>query len=531
MDRWSGKVAIVTGASIGIGTEITEALVKNGVKVVGVARRVERIRDLAAKLKGQKGSLYPMACDMSKEEDILKVFQWTEKELGGVDVLINNAGVLVSETIINGSTENYRKIMDVNVIAVAICAREAVCSMKKRNVSGHIINVASIGGHNAEIVTVPLSLYCASKYAVIGMSHSLRNELTAAKMSIKVTCISPGAVKTDMIVEAGIPQELLERMPILTGKDIAEAVIYALSTPPNVQVKDLIITPLAPLNKTLQGEGTDSHAPINDDLENDHIVDRRRQSKMDRWSGKVAIVTGASSGIGADITEALVKNGVKVVGLARRVQRVRDIATKLKGQKGTLYPMECDLSREDDILKVFQWTEKEVGGVDILINNAAVVFSEPIIDGSTENYRKIMDVNVTAVAICAREAIRSMKKHNISGHIINIASILGHNAEIFAYPISLYCASKYALVGMSHSLRNELSAAKMNIKVTCISPGAVKTDMIVTAGLPRDMLEKVPILTGKDIAEAVIFALSTPRNVQVKELIITPLAPLDDVFH
>ena len=100
MDRWTGKVAVVTGASVGIGAEIAEALVRSGIKVVGVGRRVQKIRDLATKLKSQKGALYPMECDVRKEEDILKVFRWTEEELGGVDILINNAGILVAEPII-----------------------------------------------------------------------------------------------------------------------------------------------------------------------------------------------------------------------------------------------------------------------------------------------------------------------------------------------------------------------------------------------------------------------------------------------
>lgn len=216
-----------------------------------MARRVEKIRNLAAKLKGHKGCLHPMECDVRKEEDILKVFEWTEKELGGVDILINNAGVLVTEPIIDGSTENYRKIMEVNVIGVAICTREAVRSMRKRNVCGHIININSIAGHNAEIVTVPISLYCASKYAVTAMSQSVTNELAAAKMNVKVTSISPGAVKTDMIVAVGIPEQVLSQIPILTGKDIADAVIYALATPPNVQVKELTVTSLTPVSDLL----------------------------------------------------------------------------------------------------------------------------------------------------------------------------------------------------------------------------------------------------------------------------------------
>lgn len=102
-------------------------------------------------------------------------------------------------------------------------------------------------------------------------------------------------------------------------------------------------------------------------------------SRMDRWSGKVAVVTGASIGIGAAITEALVRAGIKVVGVGRRVQRIRELATKLKGQKGILHPMECDVRKEEDIARVFQWTEKELGGVDILVNNAGFLTPEPII--------------------------------------------------------------------------------------------------------------------------------------------------------
>ena len=103
---------------------------------------------------------------------------------------------------------------------------------------------------------------------------------------------------------------------------------------------------------------------------------------MNRWIGKVAIVTGASSGIGAEIAEALVREGLKVAGLARRVEKIRQIADKLKGEKGELYPIECDVEKENDILKVFEWIEKRFGGVDVLINNAGVLSREPIIGKS-----------------------------------------------------------------------------------------------------------------------------------------------------
>lgn len=101
MDRWEGKVALVTGASSGIGEQVVRALAKNGMKVIAVARRLEKLKELAASIKSEfNGEVYPMTCDVRQEEEILKVFKRAEEELGGVDVLINNAGVILNEPII-----------------------------------------------------------------------------------------------------------------------------------------------------------------------------------------------------------------------------------------------------------------------------------------------------------------------------------------------------------------------------------------------------------------------------------------------
>ncbi|KAL6256801.1 hypothetical protein P5V15_011740 [Pogonomyrmex californicus] len=188
MDRWVGKVTLVTGASSGIGVEIARVLAKNGMKVIVAARRLEKLEELAASIKREfNAEIYPMQCDVRQEEDILKIFKWAEEKLDGIDVMINNAGVVSPESIIAGSTETYRQIMDVNVIATAICSRELVQSVKKRKTAGHIININSIAGHNAEIITSPVSLYCASKYAITGMAASLRNEIKIENLNVKVT--------------------------------------------------------------------------------------------------------------------------------------------------------------------------------------------------------------------------------------------------------------------------------------------------------------------------------------------------------
>ncbi|XP_029161322.1 farnesol dehydrogenase-like [Nylanderia fulva] len=249
---------------------------------------------------------------------------------------------------------------------------------------------------------------------------------------------------------------------------------------------------------------------------------------MDRWAGKVALVTGASVGIGAQITKALAKSGMKVIAIARRLEKLEELATNINSEcNGKVYPMKCDVRQEEEILQVFKRAEEELGGVDVLINNAGVISVEPIIDGSTETYRKILDVNVLAVAICSRQLVQSVKKRKASGHIININSIAGHYAETIHSPVNVYCASKYAVTGMTASLRNEIVNAKLDIKVTSISPGMVKTDMVkeVVASLGKDIRDAfvdVPILHDVDIADAVIYCLSMPLRVQICEIIIKP---------
>lgn len=108
---------------------------------------------------------------------------------------------------------------------------------------------------------------------------------------------------------------------------------------------------------------------------------------MNRWIGKVAVVTGASSGIGEAIAMTLVKNGLKVVGLARRIDKLKKITEQIASAKGTFYPTQCDVTKEEEILKAFEFA-KSLGGVDILINNAGIAFPEPIIGKQIEKYKK-----------------------------------------------------------------------------------------------------------------------------------------------
>lgn len=253
MERWTGKVAVVTGASAGIGAEIAKILVKNGMTVIGLARRKDRIMELATQLDEYPGSLDAHECDVTKEEDIIAAFQRIKDKWGGVDVLVNNAGLIRISTLSGGTTEEWRQIIDVNVLAVCICAREAMKLMEGREF-GHIINICSVAGHRIpNIVPSMLNVYPASKHAQRAISDTLRVECTRDKRKIKVTNLSPGAVATEIIQSAENSSkkltdddisELSRHTACLKSEDIAEAVLYVLGTPPHVEIRELLIEPL-----------------------------------------------------------------------------------------------------------------------------------------------------------------------------------------------------------------------------------------------------------------------------------------------
>ncbi|CAH0557400.1 unnamed protein product [Brassicogethes aeneus] len=239
-ERWVGKVAIVTGASSGIGADIAKELVKKGLKVVGLARRSERITELAGTLTNEPGKLYSVKCDVSKEEDVLSAFKWVKENVGLVHILINNAGLIQGTNLIEGDVQKWKTTFDVNVLGLLICTREAVKVMKEYKIDGHIVNINSVAGHY-HYYSPALNVYPATKHAVTNLTESLRKEFNANDLKIKVTSVSPGAVETEI---GGDTQWTLKNIPILNPEDISEGIIYALSTKPHVQVHELMIRPV-----------------------------------------------------------------------------------------------------------------------------------------------------------------------------------------------------------------------------------------------------------------------------------------------
>nr|CAI5855749.1 unnamed protein product [Callosobruchus analis] len=440
MDRWIGKVAVVTGASAGIGEAIAERLVERGMKVVGVARRKERLDELAKRIFGKKGNFYPMQGDVSKEEDILKVFTWTRENLGPLHVLVNNAGIVCKSGIQNGRTEDWLQTINVNVVGLCMATREALKDMTEHNVDGHIFNINSVVGHYTT-GHPRLDIYTASKHAVTALTESMRKQMATQKLKIRFTSVSPGMVDTEIIASAQnnlSVAHIFKDAPMLKPEDIADAVEYVLSTPPHVQV----------------------------------------------------------------------------VGVARRKERLDELAKRTSGKKGKFYPMQGDVSKEEDILKVFTWTRENLGPLHVLVNNAGIVCRSGIQNGKTEDWLQTINVNVVGLCMATREALKDMTEHKVDGHIFNINSVLGH-CIIGNHPrLDIYTASKHAVTVLTESMRKQMATQKLKIRFTSISPGMVDTEIIENARV-APIFKDAPMLKAEDIADAVEYALSTPPHVQV----------------
>ncbi|KAE8295038.1 Dehydrogenase/reductase SDR family member 11 17-beta-hydroxysteroid dehydrogenase [Larimichthys crocea] len=249
MDRWRGRVALVTGASVGIGAAVAKELVRHGMKVMGCARDVEKIQKLAAECQsaGHSGVLVPFKCDLSNEEEILSMFAAIKEQHKGVDVCINNAGLAHAEPLLSGKTSGWKNMMDVNVLALSICTREAYQSMKERNVDdGHIININSMSGHRVT-PNADVHFYSATKYAVTALTEGLRQELREANTHIRATSISPGLVATEFAQRLYNPDKAAAaytKIKCLEAIDVADSVTYVLSAPPHVQIGDVQMRPV-----------------------------------------------------------------------------------------------------------------------------------------------------------------------------------------------------------------------------------------------------------------------------------------------
>jgi NADP-dependent 3-hydroxy acid dehydrogenase YdfG len=232
--------------------------------------------------------------------------------------------------------------------------------------------------------------------------------------------------------------------------------------------------------------------------------------------GRVAVVTGASSGIGEATARALAADGDRVALLARRLDRITALADDLGN--GSI-AIQADVTDRDSIVAAAERVRQELGGADVLVNNAGIMLLGPFDSNQRDDYRQMIEVNLLG-AITATEVFLDQLKDG-GGDIINISSVAGRTARAGN---GVYAATKWGLNGWPESLRQELLP---DVRVTLIEPGAVATELPthITHEATRHGVEQLysqVTVTAEDIAEVIAFAVNRPRHLAINEILLRP---------
>lgn len=242
--------------------------------------------------------------------------------------------------------------------------------------------------------------------------------------------------------------------------------------------------------------------------------------KPGRLSGKVALVTGASSGIGEATALALAAEGAHVAVAARRIQRLNDLAERIRQVGGEALPIEADVADEAQASEMVARVLRESGRLDLLLNVAGIGVAAPFQNTTTAEYRQMVDVNILGVLYPINAALPAMKRQG-DGHIVIVSSGTGR----YIHPSTVYSGTKHAISAIAESLRREIG--KDWIRVTCVEPGAVKTEFIshMREGVRKSVeqrLGNLEQLESEDVAAAILYAVTQPRRVNVNILTLYP---------
>jgi NADP-dependent 3-hydroxy acid dehydrogenase YdfG len=242
MNYLQNKVAIVTGASSGIGAATTRALAAEGVRVVAAAVDTEGLEAFVGQLREAGHEVLAFTTDVTQAEQTQALARFARETYGTVDILVNNAGLMLFSNWVDLAVQDWEKMIDVNIKGY-LNAIAAVLPVMLEQKSGQILNMDSVAGHQ---VGPAAGVYSATKFFVQAMTESMRKEL-GVQHGIRVNTVSPGVINTGWADKVSDPEgrkaaQALNRISIAPD-DIARAVIYALNQPENVTVNDLIISP------------------------------------------------------------------------------------------------------------------------------------------------------------------------------------------------------------------------------------------------------------------------------------------------
>jgi NADP-dependent 3-hydroxy acid dehydrogenase YdfG len=237
-----------------------------------------------------------------------------------------------------------------------------------------------------------------------------------------------------------------------------------------------------------------------------------------RLDNSVAVITGASSGIGEQTAWALVDEGATVALVARRIEKLRELAAEIERKGGRALAIEADITDAGQVDAAIQQVVADAGGIDVLVNSAGMLYTGSAADAEVDQWQRMVDINVMGVLHCSHAALphllRSAEGSRGVADIVNISSVA---ARVVRPDNAVYAATKHAVNAFSESLRKEVTSR--HVRVCVVEPGMVRTEMTNGSDMARD---EFVWLQPEDIADAVTYVVTRPKRVSVNEFLVRP---------
>ena len=541
-----GEVALVTGASRGIGAAIADELAAQGATVIGTATTDNGAQAIGERLAAQGG--HGRTLNVTDGAAVEALIDEIAKQFGGVSILVNNAGITRDNLLMRMKEEDWQAILDTNLSSVFRTSKAVMRGMMKAR-KGRIINIASVIGVTGN---AGQANYAAAKAGIIAFSKSLAKEIGSRGITVNV--VAPGFIATDMT--ASLPEDAKAALvgQIALGR-LGEPVVRS-------DERDGLVRAGPPRHperrrRSARHRAIDprrARAPVVpagavDRLRAGARIARRRAHRRMRpgqgahgtreahrqehrracprharrhgirayrmepgmseqtmkgaaLSGEVALVTGASRGIGAAIADELASLGATVIGTATTDSGAQAIGERLAAHGG--HGRMLNVTDGASIDALVDEIAKQFGGVSILVNNAGITRDNLLMRMKDDDWQAILDTNLSSVYRTSKAVMRGMMKAR-KGRIVNIASVIGVTGNAGQ---SNYAAAKAGIIAFSKSLAKEIGSRGITVNV--VAPGFIATDM--TRDLPEDAKQALvgQIALGRlgepaDIARAVAF--------------------------
>ncbi|MBS0445534.1 MAG: SDR family NAD(P)-dependent oxidoreductase [Proteobacteria bacterium] len=512
-----GRVAIVTGASSGIGRATCVALARRGAHVVAVGRHEARLAATGALVEeagaGRSTALL-LALDVRSEADMQSMAARTLECYGRIDILVHSAGILrpagaTLRMAAHLDTPEWDEVLDINLRGTFLANRAVLPAMIAAR-SGDVLNLSSRSGRIGLAFDAP---YCASKFGVHGLTEAVADEVRHA--GVRVQVLAPGKFATEVLDQTG-PMPQPEDIP--PPERVADAICWMLAMPPDTR----LLAPLIEPTQQLGGAGWMSgKSDSSDPARPSSIKERTVNMSSADLRGKVVIVSGGTGGIGLATAKAVAAEGASVVVAdidAARIAAVCGEIEAMSGNGGAL-GVAIDVRQEEDHERLVRETLERFGRIDALIVCAGILRKrgtppKVLVDVTTDEWDDVIAINLKGVFLANRAVLPTMIKQR-SGMIVNLSSVQGLQGRAYDGP---YCASKFGVIGLSQAVADEVRS--YGIKVQALMPAAVATPMWeqnLPAPMPGDAIPP------ERVADLIVFMLLQPEDTMIVGPVIAPL--------